>query len=202
MSSNEVLERIKGLTNQEKRNLPYDELVKIIEKLSPDEIIELSNIIGYPVFTRLCMGELKHKFVLLQDGAAAIIVNEKGEILLQSRADNDRWGLPGGCQELGERFEETVIREVKEETNLDVAENDLELIAIVSGKSRRNEYPNGDVVINNTALYCIKNYSGTLKWDSESKNMQFFALDNLPVNQNDPDLIEIYRKKLKDKSLL
>ena len=32
--------------------------------------------------------------------------------------------------------------------------------------------------------------------------MQFFALDNLPVNQNDPDLIEIYRKKLKDKSLL
>ena len=195
MSSNEVLERIKGLTNQEKRNLPYDELVKIIEKLSPDEIIELSNIIGYPVFTRLCMGELKHKFVLLQDGAAAIIVNEKGEILLQSRADNDRWGLPGGCQELGERFEETVIREVKEETNLDVAENDLELIAIVSGKSRRNEYPNGDVVINNTALYCIKNYSGTLKWDSESKNMQFFALDNLPVNQNDPDLIEMYRQK-------
>ncbi len=195
MSSNEVLERIKGLTNQEKRNLPYDELVKIIEKLSPDEIIELSNIIGYPVFTRLCMGELKHKFVLLQDGAAAIIVNEKGEILLQSRADNDRWGLPGGCQELGERFEETVIREVKEETNLDVTENDLELIAIVSGKSRRNEYPNGDVVINNTALYCIKNYSGTLKWDSESKNMKFFALDNLPVNQNDPDLIEIYRQK-------
>ena len=195
MSNNEVLERIKGLTNQEKRNLSYEELVKIIEKLSPDEIIELSNIIGYPVFTRLCMGELKHKFVLLQDGAAAIIVNEKGEILLQSRADNDRWGLPGGCQELGERFEETVIREVKEETNLDVTENDLELIAIVSGKSRRNEYPNGDVVINNTALYCIKNYSGTLKWDSESKNMQFFALDNLPVNQNDPDLIEMYRQK-------
>lgn len=195
MSNNEVLERIKGLTNQEKRNLPYEELVKIIEKLSPDEIIELSNIIGYPVFTRLCMGELKHKFVLLQDGAAAIIVNEKGEILLQSRADNDRWGLPGGCQELGERFEETVIREVKEETNLDVTEDDLELIAIVSGKSRRNEYPNGDVVINNTALYCIKNYSGKLKWDSESKNMQFFALDNLPANQNDPDLIEMYRQK-------
>lgn len=195
MSNNEVLERIKGLTNQERRNLSYKQLIKIIEKLSPDEIIELSNIIGYPVFTRLCMGDLKHKFVLLQDGAAAIIVNEKGEILLQSRADNDRWGLPGGCQELGERFEETIIREVKEETNLDVTKDDLELIAIVSGKSRRNEYPNGDVVINNTALYCIKKYSGTLKWDSESKNMQFFTLDNLPVNQNDPDLIEIYRQK-------
>ena len=99
------------------------------------------------------MGVIKHKFVLLQDGAAAIIVNDKGQILLQSRADNDRWGLPGGCQELGERFEDTVIREVREETNLDVSEENLELIAIVSGNSRRNEYPNGDVVINNTALY-------------------------------------------------
>lgn len=99
------------------------------------------------------MGVIKHKFVLLQDGAAAIIVNDKGQILLQSRADNDRWGLPGGCQELGERFEDTVIREAKEETNLDVSEENLELIAIVSGNSRRNEYPNGDVVINNTALY-------------------------------------------------
>ena len=99
------------------------------------------------------MGVIKHKFVLLQDGAAAIIVNDKGQILLQSRADNDRWGLPGGCQELGERFEDTVIIEVKEETNLDVSEENLELITIVSGNSRRNEYPNGDVVINNTALY-------------------------------------------------
>lgn len=142
------------------------------------------------------MGVIKHKFVLLQDGAVAIIVNDKGQILLQSRADNDRWGLPGGCQELGERFEDTVIREVKEETNLDVSEENLELIAIVSGNSRRNEYPNGDVVINNTALYCVKNYSGELKWDSESKDMRFFDLDNLPVNQNDPDLIEIYKKSL------
>lgn len=164
--------------------------------MSTNEIIELSNIIGYPVFARLCMGVLKHKFVLLQDGAAAIIVNDKGQILLQSRTDNNRWGLPGGCQELGERLEDTVIREVKEETNLDISEDNLELIAIVSGNSRRNEYPDGDVVINNTALYCVKNYSGDLKWDSESKDMKFFDLDKLPASQNDPDLIEIYIKKV------
>lgn len=201
MSNKEILDKIKNLSNNEKRNIAYEELIEIINQLSPNEIIELSNIIGYPVFTRLCMGVLKHKFVLLQDGAAAIIVNVNGQILLQSRADNDRWGLPGGCQELGERFEDTVIREVKEETNLDITEDNLELIAIVSGNSRRNEYPNGDVVINNTALYCVKNYSGDIKWDSESKDMKFFDLDNLPMNQNDPDLIEIYKKSLNKKSL-
>ena len=199
MNTKEILEKIRKLSNNEKRNIAYNDLVEIVSSLSPNEIIELSNIIGYPVFTRLCMGVLKHKFVLLQDGADAIIVNSEGKILLQSRADNDRWGLPGGCQELGERFEETIIREVKEETNLDVNEEDLELIAVVSGNSRRNEYPNGDVVINNTVLYCIKNYKGTLKWNTESKDMKFFDLNDLPLYQNDADLIDIYKKSLAKK---
>ena len=197
MSNSEILENIKVMTSEEKRNIDYGVLKEIIKKLSPDEIIKLSNIIGYPVFTRMCMGELKHRFVLLQDGAAAIIVNGKGQILLQSRADRDKWGLPGGCQELGERFQDTIIREIKEETNLDVREEDLELVEVVSGASRRNSYPNGDVVINNTVLYCIKRYSGNLKWDSESKDMRFWDINNLPVNQNDPDLIDIYIRKLK-----
>ncbi len=199
MNNKELIEKIKKLSIQEQRNLSYEELVKIIEPLSSDEIIELSNVIGYPVFTRLCMGVLKHRFVLLQDGAAVIIVNDKGQILLQSRADRDKWGLPGGCQELGERFQDTIIREIKEETNLDVKEEDLELIDIISGSSRRNNYPNGDVVINNTVLYCVKKYSGKLKWDSESKNMKFFGLEDLPENQNDPDLIEIYINSIQPK---
>lgn len=198
MTNEEILNRVRNMTTQEQRDLTYDELLKIIEPLSADEIIELSNIIGYPVFTRLCMGDLRHRFVLLQDGAAAIIVNEKGEILLQSRADRDKWGLPGGCQELGERFQDTVIREIKEETNLDVLEENLELIDIVSGPGRRNDYPNGDVVINNTAFYCVRTYSGDLKWDSESKDMKFFSLDNLPKNQHDPDLIDRYIKYIND----
>ena len=106
--------------------------------------------------------------------------------------------MPGGCrQELGERFQDTVIKEVKEETNLDVKEEDLELIDIVSGTSRRNDYPNGDVVINNIVLYCIRNYSGELKWNLEFKEMKFFDLGNLPENQNDPDLIETYKNFIK-----
>lgn len=201
MTNIEILQKFRGLSNNEKRNITYEELVEAINQLSVDEIIKLSNIIGYPVFTRLCMGTIKHKVVLLQDGAAAIIVNAKGQILLQSRSDNDKWGLPGGCQELEERFEDTIIREVKEEADLDITEDNLELIAIVSGNTRRNKYPNGDVVINNTVLYCVKNYSGEIKWDSESKDMRFFDLDDLPPNLNDPDLIDIYIKTLNKKKL-
>lgn len=194
MNNEDIIASIENMSSEERRNLKYDELVKIINNFSVEEIINLSNIIGYPVFTRLGMDKLKHKFVLLQDGAAAIIVNDEGKILLQNRSDKNIWGLPGGCQELGERFQDTIIREVKEETNLDVKEEDLELVDIVSGMSRKNEYPNGDVVINNTVLYCIRKYSGQLKWDNESKEMKFFSLDELPINQNDLDLIEVYKK--------
>ena len=192
---NSSLEKIRSMSIEEQRALTYQELVEIITPLTADEIIKLSNIIGYPVFTRLLMGELKHRFVLLQDGAAAVILNDKKQILLQSRADRDKWGLPGGCQELGERFVDTVIREIKEETNLDVNVSDLKLIDIVSGSSRRNDYPNGDVVINNTVLYMTDKYTGELKWDSESKDMRFFDLDKLPENLNDPDLLKIFLDK-------
>ena len=194
MNTREFIEYVSSLSNQEKRDIPYDKLVYYVKMMDSDEIIELSNIIGYPVFARLCMGELNHRFVFLQDGASAIIFNDKGQILLQQRSDNDRWGLPGGVQDLGERFEETIIREVKEETNLDVKEEDLELIGIVSGMNRMRQYPNGDVVVNNSVLYLIKNYTGDLEWDEESKIIKFFDIDNLPENQHDNDLVEIYKQ--------
>ena len=193
---NQELEKISQLSNPGKRNIKYEELLSLFNKFSENEIIDLSKIIGYPVFTRLCMNEINHKFILLQDGASAIIVNDKNQILLQKRVDNDKWGLPGGCQEIGERFEQTVIREVKEETNLDVKEEDLKLITIVSGNSRRRQYPNGDIVYNNSVLYLVDAYSGELHWDEESKMMKFFDIDNLPTSQHDEDLIDAYKKYL------
>ena len=192
--NNNILDNIKKLSKKEQRNLSYDKLEAIINTLSPDEIIELSRIIGYPVFARLCMGNLKHKFILLQDGAAAIIVNKEGKILLQYSNVINRWMLPGGCQELGETFEETIIREIKEETNLDVDITNLNLINIVSGPIRKHKYLNGDIVFNNTVLYEIKKYTGTIKAINESKELKFFSINEIPEDLLDMDLIEIYKK--------
>lgn len=197
MNNNEILNKIRNLSNEDKRTIKYAELLSMFNKFNEEEIIELSKIIGYPVFIRLCMNEINHKFLLIQDGASAIIINDKNQILLQRRVDNDKWGLPGGCQEIGETFEETVIREVKEETNLDVKKEDLKLITIVSGNTRRRQYPNGDIVYNNSALYLIDKYNGDLKCDEESKVLEFFDIDNLPSNQHDEDLVQAYKKTLK-----
>lgn len=201
MSNSEIIEQIRALPTKEKRKLDREKIGAIMKQMTPDEIEELSRAIGYPVFLRVCMGELGYLFIMLQDGAAAAIIDKEGRILLQSRADNDLWGLPGGCQEVGERFEEVVIREIKEETNLDIKEEDLKLISIVSGSSRKSSYPHGDIVYNNTVFYCVKNYSGELKWNEESKNMKFYDLDKLPENLHDADLIEIYKNYIKNRQI-
>lgn len=51
----------------------------------------------------------------------AFIINQKGELfLMKSHKWSDRYVIPGGHIELGERMEDALLREVKEETGLDV----------------------------------------------------------------------------------
>ncbi|MFJ8512527.1 NUDIX domain-containing protein [Lysinibacillus xylanilyticus] len=52
----------------------------------------------------------------------AIIKDENGRILLQRRSDYRDWGLPGGAMQPGESIEETMVREVKEETGISIKE--------------------------------------------------------------------------------
>ena len=51
--------------------------------------------------------------------AGAVIVRD-GKILLQRRSDNGLWGFPGGLLELNETFAQAALREVREETGLEV----------------------------------------------------------------------------------
>lgn len=53
--------------------------------------------------------------------AFAVIFGEVDRVLLCHRRDMDLWNLPGDGVESGEISTETIIREVKEETGLDVA---------------------------------------------------------------------------------
>jgi 8-oxo-dGTP diphosphatase len=60
-------------------------------------------------------------------GVGAIILSP-GKILLEKRKNmpgRGKWSIPGGLVDLGENIEKAVIREVKEETCLDVVEPSL-----------------------------------------------------------------------------
>ena len=118
---------------------------------------------------------------ILTAGVGLLVFNNENEILMQLRTDYNQWGFPGGSMELGESFEETAARELKEETNLEI--DDLELIRVLSGKDTYREYPNGDKLYDITAIFVIKKYHGELKInDDESKKLAWFDLNNLPEN--------------------
>ncbi|MGN6710262.1 NUDIX hydrolase [Anaerocolumna jejuensis] len=51
--------------------------------------------------------------------AAALVINDENEILLLKSPDRG-WEYPGGMVESGETFQETIIREVLEETGVEV----------------------------------------------------------------------------------
>ena len=178
------------------RAYTHEEFVKLIEKMSLDELKYFSsNYGGYPVLFRMSLDERVCHIPFIQTGAAVIIQNENGEILLQERTDRNKWGLPGGCQDLGEDLKNTAIREAYEETGLELNPNELVLIDTLSGEKRKNSYPNGDIVYNNTSLYLAKVTNldvSNLKGDSETKRLQFFNPSEVPENLMDKDLIDAY----------
>ena len=178
------------------RDYTHEEFINIISNMSEEELLEFSaNYGGYPVLFRMSLDERVCHIPFIQTGSAIIIENENKEILLQERTDRNMWGLPGGCQDLVEQLEETAIREAKEETGLNLNKEDLVLIDTLSGNSRKNSYPNGDIVYNNTSLYLVKvltKDTTNMKGDSETKRLKFFKPTELPENIMDKDLINSY----------
>lgn len=186
------------------REYSHEEFINIILNLNEEELIEFSKKYGgYPVLFRMALDDRVCHIPFIQTGSAIIIRNENKEILLQERTDRNMWGLPGGCQELGEDLRETAIREAYEETGIKLDIENLVLINTLSGNLRKNSYPNGDIVYNNTSLYLADVFINSLeklKGNSETKRLKFFSLDDIPCNLMDKDLILEYKKYIERKN--
>jgi len=124
-------------------------------------------------------GIIGHMPIIL-NGCIAIIINPRGQILLQQRKyPLGRWGIPGGLMELGESTQETTMREVLEETGLALGK--LTLFGVYSGKNYFCTAQNGDEFYVVTTVYITHEYSGEVMVnDDESLAFEWFAIDNLP----------------------
>ena len=117
---------------------------------------------------------------LTADGA----ILKNGKILLIKRKNEPfkgKWALPGGFVEYGEKVEDTVVREVYEETGLKTKIRD-----IVGIYSDPNRDPRGHIV---TVVYLLDTKGGRLKGGDDASDAKFFDLNGLPKLSFDHDII-------------
>lgn len=128
-------------------------------------------------------------------GTSAII-KYNNKILLEKRADSDRWGLIGGGLKLTESLEEGIIREIKEETDLKINEDLLEFWKIYSDPSRIAKYPDGNVLRIITAVYIVELIKDhKIKCSEESEELKYFNLNelsNINIAETHRHIIEDY----------
>jgi len=119
--------------------------------------------------------------LLLLPAAAAIVRDEAGRVLLIRRGDGRGWSLPGGLMEPGECVAEAIVREVWEETGLEV--EPLRIVGVYSDPAYTHiTYPNGDQVHFVSTTFECRVVGGTLRADGdESLDVAFFAPDALPT---------------------
>lgn len=112
---------------------------------------------------------------------AAIIFNDKGEVLLQRRKDVGKWGLLSGHVEFGESVTEAMLREIKEET--DTAATIQRLIGIYSSPASQTYH-----YVQRTVQYVTAYFEARLLTEisagftnDETAELRYFATDQLPA---------------------
>lgn len=115
--------------------------------------------------------------------ASAAVTDDNGRVLLQRRRDNDLWALPGGAMDIDDSLPGTAVREVKEETGLDVEITGL--VGTYTDPRHIIAYNDGEVRRQFNICFTARIVGGTLAISEESTELRFVAaeeLDSLPMH--------------------
>ncbi|MFI8938617.1 NUDIX hydrolase [Streptomyces syringium] len=115
--------------------------------------------------------------------ASAVVTDAHGRILLQRRRDNDLWALPGGGMDLGDSLPGAAVREVKEETGLDVEITGL--VGTYTDPRHVIAYSDGEVRRQFNVCFTARITGGELTISDESTEVRFVEageLGALPIH--------------------
>lgn len=119
----------------------------------------------------------------LVPGGSAIVTDQQGRILMQRRTDSGNWALPGGVMDIGETLQQCVVREIKEETGLDIEITGL--LGIYTDPQHVIAYADGEVRQEFNVTYHAQVIGGAITVSPESTEVRFInpaELVDLPVH--------------------
>lgn len=129
---------------------------------------------------------------------SALVRDSAGRILMIHRTDNDKYSIPGGGQEVGETVAQAVVREVKEETGIDVEVT--QLVGVFSDPAHVIAYDNGEVRQEYSICFRAKPISGDLRTSSESKEVAWVEPERLSSLDIHPSIITRINRGLDDRA--
>jgi mutator protein MutT len=125
-------------------------------------------------------------------GVGGIIFYEDRVLLIKRGMEPSlgQWSIPGGAVCVGETLEEAVVREVLEETHLEV-----EVLTLAKVLERIFRDPAGRVVYHYVLVdFLCRWKAGELKSDSDAQDARFISLQDLLSFQIAPVTLEVIHR--------
>lgn len=116
----------------------------------------------------------------------AVVRRSDGAILLIKRGDNGLWALPGGAQDLGESTTEAVVREVREETGIQVRVTGL--VGIYSDPRHVVAYDDGEVRQEFSIVFKAEPIGGEPRPSAESVSVDWVPPDRVSELEVHPSM--------------
>ncbi|QLY28482.1 NUDIX domain-containing protein [Nocardia huaxiensis] len=132
----------------------------------------------------------------LVPGGSALVVDERGAVLMQRRSDSGNWSLPGGVMEIGETLEQCVVRETREETGLEIEITGL--LGIYTDPDHVIAYADGEVRQEFNVTFYGRVRGGRITVSDESTAVRFVGVDeltDLPVHDTVRLRLHHYRER-------
>ena len=142
---------------------------------------------------KLIYGDRIAKNTQFRLSVTAIIFDEpRKHVLITQRLDNGRWCLPGGGMDPGESAEESCIREILEETGLEIRVT--RLVGIYTSPDVIIEYADGNRWQSIGINFEARVIGGALRVSEETTNYGYFSVDSVDTI----DLMENQLERIQD----